>query len=426
MVDFISLTISPEQVNSMASRLLGIGNIVGFLAGYIDLPKYLWWLGHTQFQILSALSCFALIATVLLSALLIPERDPTLEPPTKRTQLGFITFFTRIFSSIKHLPPQTRNVCIVQFCAWIGLFPPLFYTTAFIADLYVQPYLKENPYMTPEELNELYERATRVGTFALLLYSLTSLATNIILPTFIDPTFDNELMMNASGEAPGITDGRKSETRSPKKWFVIPGLTLKRAWMISHIIFAASMFCAPFIQTVGAANVIIGLFGITWAMTLWAPWAIISAEISQRDFLIRTQKQRLLQARASTDRGGEGSATHRSRDIDEAERRLQAEAESNETGIIMGIHNMAIAAPQFIATVVCSLVFGMSEKPRGVPGDRSIAIAFSVGGFFVFLAAFLVLRIRDDVVPAVDTFAAVEMGGGGIRTDNDDAGKRVD
>lgn len=415
---------SSEQVNSMASRLLGIGNIVGFLAGYIDLPKHLWWLGHTQFQILSALACFALCSTVLLSAIFVPERDPTKEPPTYKPRLGLVSFFTRIFSSIKHLPPQTRNVCIVQFCAWIGLFPPLFYTTTFVADLYVQPYLEENPHMTPAELDELYERATRVGTFALLLYSVTSLATNIILPSFIDPTFDNELIVsNTPDEAPGIINAHKSERRGSKRWLVIPGLTLKRAWMISHILFAASMFCAPFIRTVGAANAIIGIFGITWAMTLWAPWAIISAEISQRDLLIRTQKQRLLRA-AANDQEGEGSASAQGSRND-AERLLQAEAESNETGVIMGIHNMAIAAPQFIATIVCSLVFGMSEKPRGVPGDRSIAISFAVGGFFVFLASFLVLRIRDDV-PVGDTFAAVELGGGGSRASGDDADKGTD
>ncbi|EMR62310.1 putative general alpha-glucoside permease protein [Eutypa lata UCREL1] len=237
---------------------------------------------------------------------------------------------------------------------------------------------EENPHMTPAELDQLYERATRVGTFAMLVYSVTSLATNVILPSFIDPTFDNEPV-----------------------WLVIPGFTLKRAWMLSHILFAAAMFAAPFIRTVRAANVIIGFFGITWAMTLWAPWAIISAELSRRDFLIRAQRQRL---RTTNQSGGSGAPLE---GLGE-EHHLEAEAEVNETGVIMGIHNMAIAAPQFIATIVCSIVFDFSEKPRGVPGDHSIAISFAVGGVFVFFASFLVLRIKDDISVPADAIAMME------------------
>lgn len=388
----------------MASRLLGLGNILGFMAGYTDLPKYMWWLGHTQFQILSAIACIALCFTVLLSTGVIRERDPTLDPPPPPSQgrSGIMTFFKRLFTSIKRLPPQTRNVCIVQFCAWIGLFPPLFYTTTFVADLYVQPYLEENPHMTPAELDQLYERATRVGTFAMLVYSVTSLATNVILPSFIDPTFDNEpVVSDAASETSGSVSGRKSKRTKPLQWLVIPGFTLKRAWMLSHILFAAAMFAAPFIRTVRAANVIIGFFGITWAMTLWAPWAIISAELSRRDFLIRAQRQRL---RTTNQSGGSGAPLE---GLGE-EHHLEAEAEVNETGVIMGIHNMAIAAPQFIATIVCSIVFDFSEKPRGVPGDHSIAISFAVGGVFVFFASFLVLRIKDDISVPADAIAMME------------------
>ncbi|RYP16482.1 hypothetical protein DL767_010172 [Monosporascus sp. MG133] len=343
--------------------------------------------------------------TVLLSTLLIRERDPRLDGPPAESRPGLVAFFKKIFSAMRHLPPQTRNVCIVQFCAWVGLFPPLFYTTTFIGDLYVQPYLEQNPHMTPEELDELYERATRVGTLAMLIYSFTSLATNLILPSFIDPTYDNTLVAsNAPDETPGDIPGHRSK-KTLLEWLIIPGFTLKRAWMLSHILFAASMFSAPFIRTVRGANIIIGLFGITWAMTLWAPWAIISAEISHRDLLIRAQKQRL----ASIIRDEQSEAALEA--LDEEERRLQAEAESNETGVIMGIHNMAIAAPQFIATIVCSIVFGVSEKPRGVPGDHSIAVAFAVGGFFVLIAAFMVLRIKDDDSMPADAVATAERGG---------------
>ncbi|CRK35827.1 hypothetical protein BN1723_018809, partial [Verticillium longisporum] len=70
----------------------------------------------------------------------------------------------------------------------------------------------------------------------------------------------------------------------------IPGFTLKRAWFGSLVLFAGAMFCTVIVRTVEAATALIGLVGITWAMTLWAPWAIISAEISRRDAMVRATK----------------------------------------------------------------------------------------------------------------------------------------
>ncbi|EXK41986.1 hypothetical protein FOXG_01930 [Fusarium oxysporum f. sp. lycopersici 4287] len=386
-----------ESANAMASRITGFGNIVGYIAGYVDLTRHLGFLGKTQFQILCAIACFALALTVFVSTAFIKERDPRLDGPAKKEQQGVFSFFFTIFKSIKRLPPQIKRVCEVQFCAWVGFFPLLFYTSSYIGEIYVEPYLQANPHMSPEQLNKLYEQATRIGTFALLINSIVSLLTNVFLPFFIAPTYDSQPVTGIPGESPaGYYDSDEDEKPSWLDKLAIPGLTLKRAWFLSLLLFAGCMFATLFVRTVKAATVLVGLVGITWAMTLWAPWAIISAEISRRDALIRAQKMRLAAARANND----GTADDEEEEIDQA-------------GVILGIHNMAIAAPQIIATVGSSIIFKLWQKPRGTPGDHSISIVFALGGACVLIASFFVAKIKDDASMPADVMIEAEQGRSG-------------
>ena len=397
-----------EAANSMASRLTGIGNIIGYVAGYVNLPSITWWLGDTQFKDLCAIASVALAVTVLMSCLLIKERDPRLEAPkAEKTARGIVPFFITLLTSIKKLPPQIKKVCVVQFCAWVGFFPMLFYTSSFIGEIYVQPFLEENPHMTPKEIDELYEKATRVGTFALLIFSITSLLTNIFLPFLIAPTYDSQPIGEAPGEGPATSlrdyDGKKSWSDI----LVIPGFTLRRAWLLSQLLFMGSMLCTVIVRTVPAATVLVGLVGITWALTLWAPWAIISAEISRKDALIRQKRARQQAGPSSRARPGlDGYSSDQDHQLD------GAEDETGQAGVILGIHNMAIAAPQIIATIGSSIIFKIFQKPRGTPGDHSIAIVMAIGGITVGASAWFIHLIKDEApaIPADDMATDAEEG----------------
>ncbi|KAF4989478.1 SUT1D-like sucrose transporter [Fusarium heterosporum] len=393
-----------ESANAMASRITGFGNIAGYIAGYVDLTRHLGFLGKTQFQILCAIACVALALTVFVSVAFIKERDPRLDGPASKERHSVFSFFFTIFKSIKRLPPQIKRVCEVQFCAWIGFFPLLFYTSSYIGEIYVEPYLEANPHMPPEQLNKLYEQATRIGTFALLINSVVSLLTNVFLPFFIAPTYDSQPAIGVPGETPatGYYDEEEDEKPSWLDRLAIPGLTLKRAWFMSLLLFSGCMFATLFVRTVKAATVLIGLVGITWAMTLWAPWAIISAEISKRDAMIRAQKIRQAAARANNN----GIADEEEEEMDQA-------------GVILGIHNMAIAAPQIIATVGSSVIFKLWQKPRGTPGDNSISIVFALGGICVLVASFFVAKIKDDGATPGDATTDAEQGQSGAATGPD-------
>jgi solute carrier family 45 protein 1/2/4 len=380
----------------MASRITGVGNIIGYVAGFVDLPQLLWWLGDTQFKGLCAIASIALGGTVVLSCVCIRERDPRREGPPSRDKHGVIAFFGKIFTSMKRLPPQTKKVCIVQFCAWVGFFPMLFYTSSYIGEIYAEPFLEENPNMTKEELDRLYEKATRVGTFALLIFAITSLTTNLLLPFFIAPTYDNQPVLASEGpnEAPAVIKNYEEE-KSWLDYLVIRGFTLRRAWMYSQILFFFSMLLTVFVRTVEVATVLIGLVGITWALTLWAPWAIISAEISRRDSMLRAKQRQKLPSNRDPRASPPSLDGYSDQDQDVDSPDNEAE-ETDQAGVILGIHNMAIAAPQIIATVASSAIFRVFQKPRGTPGDHSIAIVMALGGFAVLISAWFIHRIRDE------------------------------
>ncbi|KAI0997530.1 hypothetical protein K3495_g10658 [Podosphaera aphanis] len=364
-----------EVANSMASRLLSVGNIIGYVAGFINLKNYLWFLGNSQFQILCAVACFALGFTVALSVLSIRERDPNNPPSSSqdknnRQKAGLISFFKTVFTSIRRLPLLTKQVCEIQLFVWVSYFPQLFYSSSYVADIYVQPYLEDNPHMTPMELNVLYEKATRVGTFALLIYAITSLCTNLLLPIFIEPSYDIQPVTSAS---------LLTHTRTSRFFhgLVIPGFTLRRAWLYSHLMFAACLLSTLFIRRIATATVLIGLIGIPWALTQWAPYAIISAEVSKRNALRRARVARL----------GSTSMPPESLHVQE-----------DQAGVILGIHNMSIAAPQIVATLGSSIIFRMLQKPRGVPGDRSISVVFACSGMTILIAAWLTSRMKDEII----------------------------
>ncbi len=71
--------------------------------------------------------------------------------------------------------------------------------------------------------------ATRMGTHALLIFAITSLVTNVVLPFFIDPTYDSH---PAAGLPPSQNHGiHEDDASSIRKWLqhlIIPGFTLRR------------------------------------------------------------------------------------------------------------------------------------------------------------------------------------------------------
>ena len=77
-----------NTANAWAGRMIGVGNVVGYLrspkltplctdgSGYINLPYYLPSLGETQFEILCVLAPVSLVITVIVTCVAVREVDP--------------------------------------------------------------------------------------------------------------------------------------------------------------------------------------------------------------------------------------------------------------------------------------------------------------------------------------------------------------
>ncbi|KAF9890922.1 hypothetical protein FE257_005179 [Aspergillus nanangensis] len=421
-----------ESANAWASRLTGVGNILGYIFGYIHLPKYLPSLGDTQFKVLCALASASLAITLLISCLYIKERDPRLDASPSEGNPGLIAFFKQIFRSIKYLPPEIAKVCEVQLAAWVGWFPFLFYATTYIGQLYVNPIFEEHPRLPEKEINDIWDEATRIGTFALLIYAIISFITSIALPAFVVPTYqavaapENEYGASNPDEEPFLATRRMSFSSLPvgsasepppnlprehdnqasegPKWLLklqIPGLTLRRAWLLSHVLFALCMFFTFFIYKYQAGTVVISLIGISWALTLWAPFALISAEVARIDAerRIRRQHSRMMgtiepwaTASAAQQEDADGS------DLENGASSMKAHKDEEnlaQAGIILGLHNVAVSAPQILSSLICSGIFKISQKPRGEPWDDSVGWVLRFGGCSAVLAAWLTSRLDE-------------------------------
>jgi solute carrier family 45, member 1/2/4 len=429
----------------------GVGNVLGYVFGYLNLQRYFPFFGNTQFKVLVVLASIALGFTVGVSIISVKERNPQLDPPLPDQDEGFLAFFRQVFDSIQRLPPQIRKVCEIQFFHWMGWFPFLFYITTWIGQLYVNPHLK--PGLSYDEVEELWGKATRIGTLALLVYAIVSFASNIILPFLVVPSYKsqeeeatNDLLQvpitptfpigirtpgartpgartpGASwGERPGLNragtggstwkPGHRPRTLSrsqtslsinrplntpgltrfarPRaerseyvdKWLSrlqIPGLTLRRAWMLSQILFAACMWSTIFISTPLIGSIMVALVGVSWSLTLWAPFALISGDIAKRDEL-RRKRQR--------ERVANGQAVDELDDKDTDD--------ENQAGIILGLHNVAVSAPQILATLISSAIFKVLQKPRNVPGDMSVGWTLRIGGIAALVSAFITYRMKE-------------------------------
>lgn len=411
-----------DSANAWASRMLGVGNIIGYLFGYANLPKYLWFFGNTQFKVLCIIASLAMASTLAISCFFVSERDPRLEGEPSNEKDGVIALFKTLWKAMRQLPPQIRNVCYVQLAAWVGWFPFLFYITTYIGELYVDPLFRENPNMTDKEIDEAWEHGTRVGTFALLVYAMVSFTASVVLPWLITSSYkapeqplrtpltpspvatrapgspsifptssEGYFGIQAAGRQAGAVDEAdsrplRSALASPKwiarlktKSFEISWLTLKRAWLLSHLMFALLTWLTFLAHNTTVAIILAGLVGIPWAMTMWAPFALIAAEVSKREGIRRGDIR-----------------PPRTRDGELLARGEDASDGADQAGVVLGIHNVAIAAPQVVATLVSSAIFKALQKPRGAVGDDSVAWVLRFGGIFALVAAWLTRRVAEE------------------------------
>jgi len=186
----------------------------------------------------------------------------------------------------------------------------------------------------------IIEDAVRLGSLASLVFAIFALLTNILIPSLI------------------------SEKKSPDSLsHPLRRITMPRAWSLSHLLFSFTLLTTLLPQTQTSATILAAFIGVSWAFTLWIPFAIIGREIASRQ----------------------------ERNVKVLEGALEMEpVRQDQAGAIMGLHNCAISAPQILAALVCGLIFWICPK-LGIEDSIGWVLRFgSVGGL---IASWLAARI---------------------------------
>ncbi|KAL1677143.1 major facilitator superfamily domain-containing protein [Schizophyllum commune] len=394
--------------NAWAARMLGIGSVVGFFAGNVDLPSYFAWLGSNQLGVLSVIVIFWLVLVHAITVTSVKERILL-----KRTsEISLLQTFKRefkdIFANIFRLPRTIKQIFTVQFFAWIGWFPVMFYTSVYIGDLYKRS--AAQAHIEPDDAE-----GTRLGARALFYMGAVSLFANVVLPAFVAETASK----SRSGTPLPVLK-KPSRLAVPARMKV----HLATLWAASHVVFAACMLGTFFVDSVAGGTLLVAVTGFSWAITQWAPFSLLGeaillepagptdASIRLADVRASEERQRFLVAGDSDDE--EEIGVHRRRSTDNSRGSLDRSrsgfadddigngfahdehdngfAHANglanddsfthesgngfaagaggglaaKAGIILGIHNLFIVIPQFIVTGVSSIIFAIFDPDQSV------------------------------------------------------------
>lgn len=398
-----------NAANAWLARMIGIFNIVGFYLGSIDLTKAMPFLGDNQFKILALFAAIFLVFFTLISCFSIKERDPNtdiaikLERAKKESHLKELgieshqsnnilivikSLVLQTYHSIKRLPPQVAIVCYAEFFAWIGYFPMLFYTTTYVGELFLKEIGKDWKQM-PEgpDKQRLIDESTRRGSLALLLHAIVSLIVDLVLPLMIKP-MDQALQEET---APYLSQYEIVDEYILKPYHIlktfimhnVQKLSVRSIWIISHAVFVVCMLSTFLISTSGQLIVMFAFLGFPWGVSLWAPFVLISEEISRiKDIKAQKATDDYMSSYSENSSVVTSATVHP---------RLAKKYDNyeNESGIILGIHNVFVAAPQVISSLMSSFLFWLLRD------DDSLGWVFRFGGLMCLGALWLSCRVKS-------------------------------
>ncbi|GAA5874856.1 hypothetical protein JCM1840_003904 [Sporobolomyces johnsonii] len=399
------LDISPTSQQNLSNAWLGrqthLANIFGYLFGYFDLGHFsgLAWVGGGQFRKLAVISCTVMSATVAVTCMTQKEERKWAsggrgEGRAWRVVLG------NVKENIRTLPLPVRRVCYVQFFAWTSWFPFLFYATTYVAEALYASLPPGAPTPSPDT-------ATRAGSFALLIYALVSLAAGAFIP-----------YLTTLGDQPFIQRLSYTSRSGRMTRLILSSITPSNCWTFGLWTYAVGIVGTFFVSGPKGATAIVAFLGIPWAITCWVPFALVmeyirelenatppphsnesspilssaparSSSPARKPFrppfrASNRQSSFVFPARysspppPSTNRNGRDNAE---RALTECDPLLPPHARSAKRappppplmpqgerqslppsgGTILGIHNLAIVAPQFFVAIVSAVIFEITS-----------------------------------------------------------------
>lgn len=416
--------------NAWLARLCGIGSILGFFVGDIDLPTAFpfSWLpsvgaangmtaSEPQVRCLSLLTVTFILCTHVIVAWAAVEQR--LEPiPGHRNRpfsgspaadLNPLRVLSRTWGNFAQtamtLSTPIKEVLRIQTLSWLCWFPLMFYTTEWVSSVAVSGYLADlasSGGSQQPDMKKLKARGTRAGSHALFLQALVSFSCSLILPQLL-PTPDSELSKSSAqprGASRSLsTSGSRAQV---SRWLPVfaqdfGGVRLTTLWTLAHFSVALVTWLTWPIassKSIGAATILIAMAGYSWSVTSWGPYSLLGILLQSGMADIQNVAAGAYQSvpmRDSWSSGtGDASAEGGERQFQEAEEDEEAailsfhtsgapgdstttssEATgSHQAGTILGIHNTAIVIPQLAVSLLASLIFAFYDNGGLSGGDK--------------------------------------------------------
>ena len=218
--------------NAWAAAMIGTGNVLGYFTGYLDLVSLLPLLGSTQMKVLCVIDMIWFMTTLCITCISVNEQQYV---STADADAEWWHPIASLLRTIRCLPSPIQAVCNVQFLAWLGWFPFLFYSSSWIAS-------KVDPVGFTSN-----DAATRAGSFALLLFALISVTTGLVMP-----------LMASNGLA----------------W------SLPKLWSASLWFFCLLMLLTAIASDSPLATALIACAGVSWGIAQWVPFTLMGEFIT--------------------------------------------------------------------------------------------------------------------------------------------------
>ncbi|GAA5902876.1 hypothetical protein JCM6882_009150 [Rhodosporidiobolus microsporus] len=278
LVDVVSPSLQPAA-NAWASRMFGFGAVFGYWVGGIDL---VWltrgWLGSEQLKVLTFFTSFFLLAAHTITCTCVTERV-LISRDDEHSGGGALAALEDIWQTIRTLPRPIRQVFDVQFTSWIGWFPVLFFSTTWVAETYIHTQWGDSSSDLASAPADVRDAATRAGTKAMLWHSVVNLVTSIVVPPLVEGGNGEKSGGGERGRYRSRGGGGNSGRLDALKRFLpslpLSWLSLPLLWTISNALFACLLFSTWLAGSVGQATFVLASMGFAWAVTNWAPFAIL-------------------------------------------------------------------------------------------------------------------------------------------------------
>lgn len=300
-----------------------------------------------------------------------------------------LSLVKQLYRTTRDLPADIAAICHVVFWSWIGWFPFLFYGSTWVGEIYLRYDAPKTASGIPQ--GDALSKVGRIGSKALIVFSLVSFGASLALPWLVKSPDDDE--------KPGFTPRPPQSLEGVLKRLHLTGKpSLLSTWAFANLLFAVSMIFAPFVRSVHFATLLVALAGIPWSVTGWAPFALLGVEISRLGNTLPTTNRK----RAASEKEMENAANS-----PRTEKASSSASSGELAGVYLGILNLYTTLPQFVGTGISTVVFSILEpgKSRELSGDdggdvpvkegySGIGVCLFIGAICAFGAAWSTRKLR--------------------------------